>query len=49
VPAESDGPRVDLDATELPTEPPVDQRELDTKIMRSSAWAVVGFGGTNLL
>jgi O-antigen/teichoic acid export membrane protein len=27
----------------------VDQNDLDTKIMRSSAWAVVGFGGTNLL
>ena len=26
-----------------------DPDELDTRIMRSSAWAVLGFGGTNAL
>lgn len=30
-------------------EPGEGHRELDTKIMRSSAWAVLGFGGTNVL
>lgn len=49
MPADGDGPRVDLDATELATETGPDQAELDTKIMRSSAWAVLGYGGTNAL
>ena len=31
------------------SEPTTSHDELDTKIMRSSAFAIVGFGGTNVL